>query len=66
MLTEGHGGDKARGAQRRLAVGVLRLSSYQGGYLLVTVSTHGDFIMLSHWKTRVPEPGSDIPLSHII
>ena len=30
------------------------------------LSTHGDSIVLPHWKTRPPTPWSDIPLSHII
>ena len=32
------------------------LSSYQDGYQLETVHTHGDFIVLPHWKTRPPVP----------
>ena len=27
----------------------------------MTVSTHGDFIVLPHWETRPPEPWPDIP-----
>ena len=42
------------------------LRSYQDGYRLVTVSTHGDFIVLPHWKTGPPAPLPDIPLNHII
>ena len=32
------------------------LSSYQNGYQLVTMCTHGDFIVLPHWETRPPAP----------
>ena len=32
------------------------LRSYQAGYWLVTVDTHGDFIVLPYWKTRLSEP----------
>ena len=35
-------------------------------YRLVTVRTHGDFIMLPHWNTRLPTPWPAIPLSCII
>ena len=35
-----------------------------GGYRLVTVDAHGDFVMLPHWNTRPPAPA--IPLSCII
>ena len=38
--------------------------SYQVRYGLVTVRTHCDFIVLSHWGTRPPAPWPDIPLSH--
>ena len=33
---------------------------------LMTVCTHGDFIMLPHWESRPPAPWPDIPLTHII
>ena len=32
------------------------LRSYQNGYWLVTVHTHGDFIVLPHWETRPSAP----------
>ena len=28
--------------------------------------THGDFLVLPHWKTRLPASWPDSPLSHII
>ena len=40
------------------------LRSYQDGYWLVTVRTHGDFIVLAHWEIRPPTRWPDIPLSH--
>ena len=33
---------------------VLHLRSYQDGYQLLTVHTHDDLIVLSHWETRQP------------
>ena len=36
-----------------------------GLYWLVTVWTHGDFIVLPHWNIRPPTPWSAIPLSQI-
>ena len=42
------------------------LSSYQDGFRLVAVHTHGNLIVLPHWKTGLPEPLPDIPLSQII
>ena len=39
--------------------------SYQCTYWLVSVHTHGDFIVLPHWATRPPAPWPDILLSHI-
>ena len=30
-----------------------RLRSYQEGYQLVTLHTHGNFIVLPHWETRL-------------
>ena len=42
------------------------LRSYQEGYQLVTVCTHGEFIVLLHWEIRLLAPCHDIPLSHII
>ena len=29
---------------------------FQDGYKLVTVCTHGDFIVLLHWEIRSPTP----------
>ena len=34
----------------------LATSKYQDGYQLVTVYTHGNFIVLLHWETRLPAP----------
>ena len=34
--------------------------SYQPGYRLLTVHTHGDSIVLSHWDTRPPAPCPEI------
>ena len=42
------------------------LGQAQWGYQLVTVHTHGDFIVPAHWKTRPLAPWPAIPLSHII
>ena len=30
--------------------------AYQDGYWLVMVHTHGDFIVLLHWETRLSVP----------
>ena len=38
------------------------LRSYQDAYQLVTLRTHGAFIVLPHWETRPPAPW----LSHLI
>ena len=40
--------------------------SNQDRYRLMTECTHGDFIVLPHWKTRPSAPWPDSPLSHII
>ena len=32
------------------------LRSYQGGYQLVTVHTHGDIVVLPHWEVRLLVP----------
>ena len=40
--------------------------SYQDGYRFVTVFTHGDLIVLSHWDTRPTAVIPDSPLSHIV
>ena len=45
---------------------LISLSSYQDRYRFVIVHTHGDFIMLPNWKTRLSTPRSDIPLSYSI
>ena len=42
------------------------LRSHQNGYLLVTVHTHGTFIVLSQWENTLPRPAPNIPLSHVI
>ena len=42
------------------------LRSYQGGYWLVTVSTHADFIVRSHLDIRLLASWPAILLSHII
>ena len=42
------------------------LRSYDDGYRLVIVHTHGDFIVLAHWESRPPASWPGIPLSHII
>ena len=42
------------------------LRSYQDWYRLVTVHTHGDFIVLPHCETRPSAQWPDIPLSNII
>ena len=42
------------------------LRPYQGRYRLVSVRTHGNFIMLPHWEIRPLTPWPDIPLSNII
>ena len=39
------------------------LATYKGN---CNIRTHGDFIVLPHWKIRLPAPWADIPLSHII
>ena len=40
--------------------------SYQDGHWLVTVRTHGDFIVQPHSEIRPPAPWPNIPLSPII
>ena len=42
------------------------ISGRSVGQPLVIVPTHGDFIVLPHWKTRPSASWSDIPLGHII
>ena len=42
------------------------LRSHQDGYLLMTMHTRDDFIVLPHWEARLLAPWPDIPLSHII
>ena len=37
--------------------------SYQDGYQIVTVHTHGDFIVLLHWEIRLP---AHAPISHTV
>ena len=54
-----------------LFVVVLRPSNISGHIRkdtdrLVTVLTHGDFIVLPHWNTRLRAPFPAIRLSHII
>ena len=41
-------------------------AQWGGGYRLVTVYTHGVFIVLLHWDIRPPTSWHAIPLSHII
>ena len=48
-----------------LFVEVLHLRSDQDKYRLVTMHTHGDFVMLPNWETRLPVACPDIPLSRI-
>ena len=50
----------------RAGQGLVGSVSYQDGYRLVTVRTHGDFIGLPHCDTRPPAPWPAIPLIHII
>ena len=38
--------------------------TYQDGYQLVTVSAHGDFIVLPHWETRLLASRPDISQSY--
>ena len=40
------------------------LRSYLDGYRLVTMRTHGDFIVLSQWQTRLPAPWSHYMITH--
>ena len=40
--------------------------SYQDGYRLATVHTHGDFTVPPNWEIRPPAAWLDIPRSHII
>ena len=42
------------------------LRSWQDGYRLVTVATHGDLTVLPQLETRPPAPWPDIPLRQII
>ena len=42
------------------------LSTSKDRHRIVTVHTHGDFIVLLHCKIRPPAPWIDSPLSHII
>ena len=42
------------------------LGSYQDGYRLVTVRTHGNFIVLLHWDTKPLAPWPVIPLSQVV
>ena len=42
------------------------LRSYLDSYRLVTVHTHGEFIWLPHWETRLLAPIPNTPLSLII
>ena len=46
--------------------GKMPLGRGGGWHQLVTVCTHGDFIVLPHWDIRAPAPCPTIPLSHII
>ena len=42
---------------------VISLWSYQDGHRLLTVRTHGDFIMLPYWKVKPHYPDIE-PISH--
>ena len=42
------------------------LRSYQDGYWVVTVHTHGNFILLPHWDSKLPASWPDFTVSHII
>ena len=42
------------------------LRSYQDEYWLVTLRTHGDFIVLPHWEIRLPEVWPNILLCHTV
>ena len=40
--------------------------SYEDGFRLMTLHTHGGFIVLSHWEIRLAASWPDITLSYII
>ena len=42
------------------------LRSYQHRYRLVTLCTHCNFIVLSHWEPRLTAPCHEVPLNHSV
>ena len=42
------------------------IRAYHDGHRILIVHTHSNFIMLSHWETRLLAPCPDMQISHII